>query len=157
LLMLLCISSPRRFFYSSWWCVDAKANNEETLGYRSSPRIFGSSASTSFLVEPCSLSIAYVDSDIAGKRVGEFDTQVVSWHWPGAVELILPIVTSIIDKSIFLIIHAAFASQPHPSWKIWKLCGCPVEQNGDGCLYAGNVTPFFDKNTAPGWVIVVTQ
>jgi hypothetical protein len=29
--------------------------------------------------------------------------------------------------------------------------------NGDGCLYASNVTPFVDKNTAPRWVIVATQ
>jgi len=42
-------------------------------------------------VELSSFTIAYVDADIAGKRVGENNTQLFSWHWPGDDESILPI------------------------------------------------------------------
>jgi len=37
-------------------------------------------ASTDFLVETFSFTIAFVDPDTAGKRVGENDTQLYSWH-----------------------------------------------------------------------------
>ena len=109
-------------------------------------------ASNDFLVEPFSFTIAYVDPDIAGKRVGENNTQLFSWHWPGDDESILPIVTSIVDMTILSIVNAAIAGLPDPSRKIRELWGCLEEPNGDGGPYARNVTPIFDNNTAAGWV-----
>jgi hypothetical protein len=78
-----------------------------------------------FLVEPFSFTIAYVDPDIAGKRVGENNTQLFSWHWPADDELILLIVTSIIDTTILSIVNAAIAGLPDPSRKIQELWGLP--------------------------------
>jgi len=109
-------------------------------------------ASNDFLVEPFSFTIAYVDPDIAGKRVGENNTQLFSWHWPGDDESILPIVTSIVDTTILSIVNAAIASLPDPSRKIRELWGYLEEPNGDGGPYARKVTPIFDNNTAAGWV-----
>jgi len=145
---LVGILSPWCFFCSSWWCVDPEDNKEETLGHRSSPIKVRCDAPTDFLVEPCSFTIPYVDSDIAGKRVGESNTQLFSWDWPGGDEAILPIVTSIINTTIFSIMNATIASLPDPSRKIWELWGCKEEHNGDGGPYPNNVTPIFDDNTA---------
>jgi len=105
-----------------------------------------------FLVKPFSFTIAYVDPDIAGKRVGENNTQLFSWHWPGDDESILPIVTSIVDTTILSIVNAAITGLPDPSRKIRELWGCLEEPNGDGCPYARNVTPIFDNNTGAGCV-----
>jgi len=71
-----------------------------------------------FLAEPFSFTIAYVDPDIAGKRVGENNTQLFSWHWPADDEWILPIVTSIVDTTILSIMNAANAGLPDPIRKI---------------------------------------
>jgi len=76
---------------------------------------------TDFLVEPFSFTIAYVDPDIAGKRVGKNNTQQCTWCWPGDDELILPIVTSIVDMTILSNVNAAIASLPDPSRKIQDL------------------------------------
>jgi hypothetical protein len=105
-----------------------------------------------FLVEPFSFTIAYVDPDIARKRVGENNTQLFSWQWPGDDESILPIVTSIVDTTILSIVNAAITSLPDPSQKIRELWGCLEEPNADGGPYARNVTPIFDNNTAAGCV-----
>jgi len=105
-----------------------------------------------FLVEPFSFTIAYVDPDIAGKRVGENNTQLFSWHWPGDDESILPIVTSIVDTTILSIVNAAITDLLDPSRKIRELWGCLEEPNGDGGPYARNVTPIFNNITAAGWV-----
>jgi len=75
-------------------------------------------ASTDFLVEPFSFTIAYVDPNIAGKRVGENNTQLFSWHWPGDDKSILPIVTSIVDTTILSIVNAAIAGLPDSSQNI---------------------------------------
>jgi len=113
--------------------------------------------SNDFLVELFSFTIAYVDRNIAGKRVGENNTQLFSWHWPGDDESILPIVTSIVDTTILSIVNAAIAGLPDPSRKIRELWGCLEEPNGDGGPYARNVTPIFDSNTAAGWVKVAMK
>jgi len=109
-------------------------------------------ASKDFLVEPFSFTIAHVDPDIAGKRVGENNTQLFSWQWPGDDELILPLVTSIVYMTILSIVNAAIAGLPDPSWKIRELWGCLEEPNGDRDPYARKVTPISDNNTAAGWV-----
>jgi len=75
-------------------------------------------ASIDFLVKPSSIIIPYVDPDIAGKRVGETNIQLFSWHWPGDDESILPIVSSIIDTTIVLIVNVAIAGLLDPSRKI---------------------------------------
>jgi len=106
------------------------------------------------LVAPFSFTITYVDPDIAGKRVGENNTQLFSWHWPGDDASILPIVTSIVDTTILSIVNAAIAGLPDPSWIIREHWGCLEEPIGDGGPYARNVTPIFDNNTAAGWVKV---
>jgi len=109
-------------------------------------------APTDFLVEPFTFTIAYVDPDLAGKRVGETNAQLFSWHWPGDDESILPIVTSIVDMTILSIVNAAMAGLPDPSRKIRELWGCQEEPNGDGGPYAHNVTLIFDNNTPARWV-----
>jgi hypothetical protein len=75
-------------------------------------------ASTNFLVQPFSFTITYVDPDVAGKRVGETNTQLFSWDQPGDNELILLIVTSIVDTTILSIVNAAIARLADPSRKI---------------------------------------
>jgi len=95
-----------------------------------------------------------VDPDIAGKRVGETNTQLFSWHWPGDDGSILPIVPSIVDTTILSMVNAAIAGLPDPSLKIRELWGCREEPNGDGGPYACNVTPIFNNNAAAGWVRV---
>ena len=84
----------------------------------SSPITVRCDSSSDFLVEPFSFTIAYVDPDIAGKRVGGNTTHLFSWHWPGDDELILPIVTSILNRSIWSIINAATPSLRGPSTRI---------------------------------------
>jgi hypothetical protein len=113
--------------------------------------------SNDFLVEPFSFTIVYVDPDIAGTRVGENNTQPLSWHWPEDDESILPIVTSIVDTTILSIVNAAIAGLPDSSRKIREPCGCVEEHNRDGGSYARKVTPIFDTNTAAGWVKVAMK
>jgi hypothetical protein len=100
------------------------------------------------LVEPFSFTIAYVDPDIAGKRVGDNNTQRFSWHRPGDDEAIIPKFTSIVDTTILSIGNAAIAGLPDPSRKIRELWGCLETPNADSGPYARNVTPIFDNNTA---------
>jgi len=114
-------------------------------------------ASNDFLVDPFSLTIAYLDPDIAGKWVGENNTQVISWHWPGNDESILPIVTSIVDTTILSIVNAAMARLPDPIRQIRVRWGCLEGPDGDGGPYARNVTPIFDTNTAAGCVKVAMK
>jgi hypothetical protein len=76
---------------------------------------------TNFFVEPFRFTIVYVDHDIAGKRVGETNTLLFSWHWPVDDELILQIVTSIVNTTILSIVNASFAGLPHPSQIIREL------------------------------------
>jgi hypothetical protein len=59
-----------------------------------------------------------VDPNIGGKKVGEYCTQLFSWHWTGDDESILPIVTSIVDMPILSIVNAAIGGLPNGSWKI---------------------------------------
>ena len=84
-----------------------------------------SNALNNFLVEPFRFTIAYVDPDIAGQRVGENNTQLISWHWPGDDESLLPVVTSIVDTTIFSIVNAAITGLPDPSLKISRALGLP--------------------------------
>jgi hypothetical protein len=104
------------------------------------------------LVDSFSFTIAHVDPDIAGKRVGKINSQQFSWHWPGDDELILPIVTSIINMTILSIVNTAIANLPDTSWKIRQLSGCLDNPNEDGGPYTRDVTPIVDNNTAAGWV-----
>jgi len=94
----------------------------------------------------------YVDSNIAGKLVGDTNTQQVAYRWPGDDESILPIVTWIIDKTIVSTLNGAITGLPDLSWNPWKLRGCQDERNGDGGPQPRNVTPIFHNNTAAGWV-----
>jgi len=109
-------------------------------------------ASNHSCVEPFSFSIAYGDPDIGGKRVGENNTQLFSWHWPGDDESILPILTSIVDTTILSIVNAAIAGLPDPSRKIREVWGYLEEPNGDGGPCARNFTPMINNNNAAGWV-----
>jgi len=150
--MSVCISSPQCFICCSWWCVDTEDNKEQTLAYRSSRIKVCCDAATDFLIEPFSFTIPYVHPDIAGKRVGENNTQLFSWHWPGENGSIVPLVTSIVDMTILSIVNAAIASLPDHSWEIQVLWGCQEEPNGDGGLHARDVTQILNKNPAAGLV-----
>jgi len=129
---LVCISSPRCFFCSSWWCVGPEDDKEETSGHRSSPMNMRCDASTDFLVNPFSFTITDVDPNIAGKMVGESNNQLFSWHWPGTGESILPIVMSVVDTTIWLIVNPAIACLPDDSRKFRPLWGCREDRNGAG-------------------------
>jgi hypothetical protein len=113
--------------------------------------------SNDFLVEPFRFTITYVDPDIPGKRVGENNTPLFSWHRPRNDECILLIVTSIVNTTILSIVNAAIAGLPDPSWKIRELWGCMEEPNGDGGPYAYYITPIFNITTAAGWVKVAMK
>jgi len=89
-----------------------------------------------------------VDPDIAGKRVGENNTQEFSGHWPVDDAGIFPIGTSIVNTTILAIVNAAISSLSHPSQKIRELWGCRAEPNGDGGPYAHNVISVFHNITA---------
>jgi len=146
--MLLC---------SSWWCVYPEDDKEETSGHRSSQINVCCDTLTNFLVELFSFTIAYVDPDIAGKRVGENNTQLFSWHWPGDDKSILLIVTSIVDTTILSIVNAAIAGLSDPSLKIRELWGYLENLDGDGGPSARNVNTIFHNNTAAGWVKAVLK
>ena len=114
-------------------------------------------ASTDLLVKRFSFTIAYVDPDIAGQRVGENYSEIFSWHWPGNDEWILAILLLIIKTTIVSIVNAAIPSLQDPSHKIRELWGCREEPNGVGGLYPRNVTPIFYNNPAAGWVKVAMK
>jgi len=143
-----CISFTWCFFCSWWWCVDSEYSKEETSSHGSLPIKVRCNASTDFLLEPSSVTIAHVDSKIGGKRVWENNTQLLSWHWPADDESMLLICTSIVDMTMLSIINAVIADLPDHSWKIRKLLGCQEDPAGDGCPYARNDTPICDNNTA---------
>ena len=80
--------------------------------------------SSDSLIQPLIFTIVYADPDFAGKRLGENNPQLISWHWPGDDESILLIVASIVDTTILSIVDAAIGSPPDPSYKIRELCCC---------------------------------
>jgi hypothetical protein len=94
------------------------------LGYRSLLIEVCCDASLDLVVEPFRFSIAYLDSDIAGKRESEIHNHLVIWHWPENDVSILPIVTSIINTNISSIWNAAITNVQDPSWNIRELLGC---------------------------------
>jgi len=63
----------------------------------------------------------------------------------------------IIDPTIWSIVNAAIAGLSGRSQKIRELWGCLEEPNANGGLYARNVTPIFDNNTATRWVWVAMK
>jgi hypothetical protein len=79
--------------------------------------------SKDFLVQPFIFTIAYPDPNIAGKRVGENNTLLFPWLWPGDDESTLLIVTSMVAMTILSIVYAAIPSLPDPSRKIRDLWG----------------------------------
>jgi len=146
--MSVYISSPRCFFCSSWWCGDNEDDEEETTIHSLTPIKDCCDTSTHFFVETCSFTIIYVDPDIAGKRVGEDNTQLFSWHWPGDDESILLIVASIVNTDTLSMVNAASAGLQHTRRIIRALWGFQEEANGDGGLYTRNVAAISDTNTA---------
>jgi len=88
---------------------------EEASDHRSSPINVSGDSLTDILVEPFSITIAYVDPDLAGKSVGETNTPLFSWDWPGNDESRLPIVTLIFELTILSIVSAAISGVPDPS------------------------------------------
>jgi hypothetical protein len=93
-----------------------------------------------------------VHPNIAEKRVGETNIKLFSWHCPGDDESIHPIVTSIVDTTVLSIVNGAIAGPPDPSRTIRELWGSLEESNGEGGLYAHNVTPIYNNHTAAGCV-----
>jgi len=149
---LVCISLPWCFFWSAWWCVDTEDDQDENIAKRTSAIQAWPVTSTDFLVEPFTITIVYVDPNIAGNRVSENNTQLISWHWSEDDELILLIVTSIVDMTIWSVVNAAIDGLPDPRWNIRELWGCQEGPDGHGSPYPCNVTPIFDNKTAAGWV-----
>jgi len=154
---LVCSSSLRCFFCSSWCWVDNEDNVEETSEHRSLLRKVSCDALTDFHVEPFNFTVTDVDLNIAGKTVRENNTQPFSWHWNEDDKSILAIVTSIIDKTILAIMNHWIAGLPDPSWKIRELWGSHEAPNGDGGQYAHHVAPICDNNTAARWVMATMK
>jgi len=123
----------------------------------SSPIKVSCNASTDFLAEPFSFTIAYVNPDITGKRVGEKSTQLFIGHWPGDDESILTMVISNVDTTTLLILNAVIAHLPNSSMKISELQDCREEPNANSDPYASNISPIFDINTAARLVKVATK
>jgi hypothetical protein len=67
------------------------------------------------------MTIAYVDSDIAGNRVGENNTQLFAWHGRGDDKAIFPIVSSIVDTTILSIVNSLSIGSGFPG------CGPDLE------------------------------
>jgi len=107
-------------------------------------------ALTAHLVEPLTFTIAYVNPNVAEKRVGENNTQLFALYWPGVDESILQRITSVVNTTILLIVIAVVAGLPDHSWKIRQLLGCLEETNGDGCPHAHDIPPSYDDNTTAG-------
>lgn len=119
--------------------------------------IVHSDAPTNFLVEPLNFTIAYVDFDIAGKRVGRNTTQQFSSCWPGDNKLRISIVSLIIDVAIVSIVNAAIASLPDSSQTFQELRGFLEQPYVDGGLPTSDVTSIFNNTTAAGWVKAVMK
>ena len=148
---LVCISSPQCMCCSSWWCLDTEDNKEETSGHRNTPiRVFRDFM-TYFLLKPLSFTISSVYLDIAGKGVGENNTQLFALNWPGDEESILRIVTTIVDMTILSIGNSTITSLPVHCQKIRDGRGFWEESNGDGGQHTWNNTPTININTAAGW------
>jgi hypothetical protein len=121
---------------------------EQTLPRRLSLLQVGCDTSTDFVVEPFSLTITFVDPNIAERWVGENNTQLLSRLQTADDESQLLIVTSIIDTTIVAIMHVEIGSVQDRSRNIRQLSGCLEESNGDGGPCACHVTPIFNTNTA---------
>jgi len=87
---------------------------------------------TYFLLKPLSFTITSVYLDIAGKGVGENNTQLFALNWPGDEESILRIVTTIVDMTILSIGNSTITSLPVHCQKIRDGRGFWEESNGDG-------------------------
>jgi len=123
---------------------------EETSGHSSSLVQPCCDTLTDIHVDPFLFAIAYVDPNIAGKRVGETNTQLFSWQRPGDDDDILPIVTSIVIRTILWGMYAAIAGVPDFIRKIWQLAGCLEEPNEHGGPQSHNITRLFDTKAAAG-------
>jgi len=77
------------------------------------------------LVKPFSFNIPHVDAKFAGKRVGEYNTQLFSWHWPGDDESILLIVESIVDTTILVNPECCNLGSPRPQPEDPRALGMP--------------------------------
>jgi hypothetical protein len=66
---------------------------KRNISPRTSPIMVLCNVSTDSRIVAFSFTITFVDPDIAGKRVGETNTQLFSWHWSREDESILRIVT----------------------------------------------------------------
>jgi len=69
-------------------------------------------------VEAFTSTIAYVDPNLARKRLGENKTQFISRLWPGDDELLLLIVTFGFENAMSSIVSAVNACRLGPSGKI---------------------------------------
>jgi hypothetical protein len=103
----------------------------------------GCNALTHDLVEPFSLTMVNLDSNVSGPRVGENNTPQFSLHWHLYGEWILPIVTSFVDISSVSIINAVLRGVQDPSLTIRERWGCQEEPTGKGHLHARIFTPIF--------------
>jgi len=148
---LVWIATPQCFLCSFRWCVDTEDNKKETSSHRSSPKKVCFNVLTDFLVELFTFTMAYVGQDIAGKWVGENNTQQFSLHWPGDDISILLRVTSIADPTILLVVNAVIPGLPLPSWKIRKHWGCLEEPTADSAQHIWNGTPIIDNNEGARW------
>jgi len=151
---LVCISSPQCILRSGWWCVDTEDDEEETSDYMTAPIDVCCIAVTDFVGEQCSFTIAIVYLDTAGKQVGENNTQLFSWQWPEDDEMLLPIITTIVNTTTLSIVNAVVTGLPDCSLNVTEPWGSRVKGNRNGHLRAHNGTLIFDINTAARWVKV---
>jgi hypothetical protein len=79
-LRVLCMSSLPFSFCSPWWWVHTEDNEDDTLSHWSLPIKVCCDTLTNVLCKPCSLTIFYVDSYIAGEMVGDHNSQLFWCH-----------------------------------------------------------------------------
>jgi hypothetical protein len=111
---------------------------------------------TDFLVKLFSLVITNVDLNIARKWLSDINASQLSLPWPGDDQSKCTIVISIINTTILSIVYAGIPGLPDSQQTIQPLWGCWEEADGDGGLYAPNVTLMFVNNTAARWVKAAT-
>jgi len=58
-----------------------------------------------------------MDPNVTGKRMGENNTQHISWLWPADDESVLLIVACSFNTTISSIVSAVFTKCPHPGTK----------------------------------------
>jgi hypothetical protein len=107
---------------------------------------------TNFLVKPFRFAVTYLHPAIAGNKVGENNTQLLSCQWPADDDSIQSLVTSTVNMTTLANVIGVIAGLPDTSWNFQELWSCQKNSNGEAVVYTCNGTPIFESNTFAEWV-----